>query len=349
MHFGDSTRVEAVKRAAEGKWIELFIEAGIDAKHLRKQNVPCPMCGGTDRFSISRNPRYEGSWLCRGCGRGDGISLIQKYRRCTFSETLSWLEARLGIQWRSEADSKLKSRSRRKDENKLDELLDRAAPINPEGPAWKYLLSRGISPATLSKARNLFEVDDEPYWDTKEEFADGTSAKRFPAMIAAVINAHGETVALHRTYLNEDGKKADVPSPRKIVGSFSGESPAIELFEFDEVLGAAEGIETALSAAELFSIPVWSLVSAGQLTKFRIPAGLKRFVVFADNDENFTGQAAAYELARSVKTNSPACIVEVIIPKEAGSDWNDVLASRKQSRTKEKDPESVPKQRTSRS
>ena len=331
MHFGDAARVEAVKEAAKGRWVELFIEAGMDESHFKKQNVPCPLCGGRDRFSISKNPRWEGSWLCRGCGHGDGISLIQKHKGCGFLEVLAWLEDRLGIQRPKRQKAGLKRSSGRRRPAGMDERLEHARPIHPESAAWRHLSARRISDEVISRAKNLFSCEDEPYWDSDADSSGGAAAKRLPAMLAAVLDAQGETVALHRTYLTEDGQKADVPNPRKLVGSFSGDSPAIELFEFDEVLGAAEGIETALSAAELFSIPVWSLVNAGQLAKFRIPEGLKRFVVFADNDENFTGQAAAYELARSVKRENPGCLVEVMIPEKAGSDWNDVLAARKSS------------------
>lgn len=332
MHFGDAARVEAVKEAAKGRWVELFIEAGMNERHFKKQNVPCPLCGGRDRFSISKNPRWEGSWLCRGCGHGDGISLIQKHKGCSFSEVLAWLEDRLGIQRSKHPDSGSKRKYGRRAKAGIDERLEQARPIDAESAAWRYLSARGISDETLRRAKNLFASESEPYWDSDSESSGRpAAAKRFPAMVAAVLDAQGETVALHRTYLTEEGEKADVPSPRKVVGSFSGESPAIELFEFDDALGAAEGIETALCAAELFSIPVWSLVSAGQLAKFRIPEGLKRFVVFGDNDENFTGQAAAYELARRVKRENPDCRVEVMIPEETGSDWNDVLAARRSS------------------
>lgn len=40
-----------------------------------ERSGPCPVCGGTDRFSINLKRNY---WNCRGCGRGgrDGIGLV---------------------------------------------------------------------------------------------------------------------------------------------------------------------------------------------------------------------------------------------------------------------------------
>jgi phage/plasmid primase-like uncharacterized protein len=72
---------------------------------------------------------------------------------------------------------------------------------------------------------------------------------------------------------------------------------AIRLTAVSEVLGIAEGIETALAAFELFEVPVWSGISAQGIESFEPPAGVREVIVFADHDENFAGQAAAYRAA----------------------------------------------------
>lgn len=93
-------------------------------------------------------------------------------------------------------------------------------------------------------------------------------------------------------------------------------------------MGIAEGIETALSAQLLFSVPVWAAISAGALLKWKPPEEAKGIIVFADRDESFAGQNAAYSLAYRLKTEGFS--VEVRMPDaEEGRDWNDALISRK--------------------
>ena len=97
---------------------------------------------------------------------------------------------------------------------------------------------------------------------------------------------------------------------------------SIRLFPIAEGIGIAEGIETALAASVLFCKPVWSCISAGGVESFEPPAGVLSVTVFADNDENFTGQAAAYALARRLSLRGLQVAVKV--PPMVG-DWCDVV------------------------
>jgi putative DNA primase/helicase len=92
----------------------------------------------------------------------------------------------------------------------------------------------------------------------------------------------------------------------------------------DGVLGVAEGIETALSASLIHAMPVWSCMSESNLSQFVPPPGVRKLVVFGDNDPNFVGQAAAYALARRVSTQLKIDAA-VEIPRR-GKDWNDELS-----------------------
>ena len=103
---------------------------------------------------------------------------------------------------------------------------------------------------------------------------------------------------------------------------------AIRLHEpVQGVLGVAEGIETALSASQLYRCPVWALINANNLEKWMPPAGVNHIMIFGDNDLTFTGQAAAYALAKRLAlmgNGDSEYKVDVLIPREVGWDWNDV-------------------------
>ena len=49
--------------------------------------------------------------------------------------------------------------------------------------------------------------------------------------------------------------------------------------------------------------------------------GLRHLIVFGDNDENFTGQTAAYSLANRLSLKGIK--TEVRIPAKVGTDWAD--------------------------
>ncbi len=76
---------------------------------------------------------------------------------------------------------------------------------------------------------------------------------------------------------------------------------AVRLMPHQEVLGIAEGIETALSASILFNVPIWAALTAGLLQEWTPPASVTTVFVFGDNDASSTGQAAAYSLGAAAQ------------------------------------------------
>ena len=323
-----------IKHTAQGRWPEIFAAAGMDPGHFVKSNRPCPLCGGRDRFSLLKGERNEpdGRWYCRGCGYGDGIELVKRFRGSTFPQTLRWLEAYLGIEHqresfchRPEGLSEAEKTVRRRERNLA--FWNAAVPLRDlsrESPQWKYLASRGLGACDAS-AMLRAEAETEA-WETNED-GERRSAGRYPVLLAAVTDGSGGIITLHRTFLTPDGGKAPLSSPKKLAPG-AIEDGLIRLFPPTAILCLAEGIETALSVHEMTGLPVWSAISLTGLRKFgEVPEGVKKIHICGDNDRSYAGAAGAYELAARIRRSRPDIEVAVHIPPDPGTDWNDVLRS----------------------
>ncbi len=326
-------RLERVKRAAEGRWPELWASYGMASGHFEKQNRPCPLCGGRDRFTyFSKEP--GGRWYCRACGWGDGIDLVMRATNRTFAETLESLEERLGLKTpvrerkqptpeEKEAYAQ-KMRAQRRRET-AEELWERAEDLGdlPDHPVQKYLHGRGLYPA-ISDLRSVRVVEKLPYWE------EGSVKAEYPGVLWALTDDAGKIVTLHRLWLSESGRKAPVAAPKKLLGSPEG--GVVRLYEADETLALTEGVETALAVRAMTGLPAWACVSAAGLLSFtleRIPASVKTVEIYGDNDAGYVGQAAAYGLAAKLYRDARAAdrelSIRVRIPEKTGYDWNDVL------------------------
>ena len=294
---------------ARGRWPEILSRLGIEPRFLVNRHGPCPLCGGKDRFRFD-DKDGSGSYYCNGCGAGVGIIMLRKLHNWDHATACREIDKIIGsepIAPPAAAASKQNSQPSRL--AKIERVISEATAL---GIVKDYIASRGLVelPDVLRGHAALAYHDD-----------DGRFVGRFPAMIAPVIGPDGSLQSVHRTYL------ADVPEPKKImppVGTIRG--GAVRLFEVIDRMGVAEGIESAIACTEYFDVPTWASISAGGMESFEPPTGIKRVLVFGDNDRNFAGQKAAYVLAhRLVRDPKVDLEVEVSIPPEPGTDWLDVL------------------------
>lgn len=203
--------------------------------------------------------------------------------------------------------------------DRMARLWAECKPLVAGDPVTLYLKRRGFGgvwplPDCLRLHRGL------DYWHGGERL--GT----YPAMVAPIVAPDGRTVALHRTYLSADGRKAAVPSVKKLTATAGPLAGAcIPLHKPQRgVLGIAEGIETALAAWLASSVPTVATYCAGNLAAWQWPGNVQRLVIFADADK--AGREAADTLrARAFAASLRA---EVMTPSDEGTDWADVWASR---------------------
>ena len=91
-------------------------------------------------------------------------------------------------------------------------------------------------------------------------------------------------------------------------------------------MGIAEGIETAMSASALYSLPVWAAINSSMLEKWLPPENCDEVVIFGDNDAKFGGQKSAYILAHKLAIKGFNTSVK--IPDQAGFDWADIYCAK---------------------
>ena len=196
-------------------------------------------------------------------------------------------------------------------------LWSQCVPLVPGDPVTLYLKRRGFGgvwplPGCLRHHPSL------DYWHAGE--CTGT----FPVMVAPLTAPDGGIVALHRTYLTRDGRKADVPTVRKLTraaGPLAGACIALHR-PSRGVIGIAEGIETALAAWLASGIPTVAAYSAGNVAAWQWPREVRRIVIFGDSDK--AGRDAADALRARALARGLRC--ETLTPTGDGTDWCDVWA-----------------------
>jgi putative DNA primase/helicase len=303
-----------VRDVARGKWPGILAGYGLTESQLSGRHVPCPMCGGNDRFRFD-DKDGGGTFFCSHCGAGDGVRLVTLLKDWDFKTAAREIEQAAGVVKVGEIQ---KQQGGAEKLEKLRSVWSESKPLQSGDEAARYLAGRGL---TLSTAPDCLRLHPGlPYYDGDKLLG------KFPALIARVVDVSGHGLTLHRTYLS-GGKKAPVPSPKKMMPGKSISGGSIRLGPVSEWIGIAEGIETALAASQLFNVPVWSCVSTAGIESFIPPEGVRSLTIFADNDVNHAGLAAAYSGAHRLAMRGMT--VEVCAPPTVG-DWLDYLNEKKE-------------------
>ncbi len=312
----NSKRYDAkvIKLAADGRWLEL-LHALAPALHPALQHpgrhTACPIHGGKDGFRLFKDVADTGGGICNTCGSyQDGLALLQWVNGWNFPQTCEAVSFHLGLDAGAIPSPKSHLRDpglglaeKKENERKragLKRVWSQTTPLltHSAEPARLYLARRGlhwrdIDPRTLRFHPGL------AYYEEREKVGV------FPALIALISDQDGKPVTLHRIYLTEEGYKAPVKSPKKMMPFPSDRSVtggAIRLFstENEPMVGVAEGIETALAVQQATGMPVWSCISATFLEKFQTPDDIEILVVWGDLDREINGRSAGQEATQAL-------------------------------------------------
>jgi hypothetical protein len=278
---GKQAWTEWVDRARNAPILPLAQSHG--ATRLKKSGTtewigPCPVCGGTDRFSVNVKKNI---FNCRGCTiGGDTIKMVVWITGCAWieaiekingtprpdrsrDETLEERNARLSahatarteLQQQHEAEQRAEELAKAKrDEEAIAAVISRATPIWGTH-AEAYVRGRGLNPHKRLMGDIRF-VQDLDYWGARD---NGTRSivhlATLPAIVAVIRDFSGNAIGLSQTYLDPKEPRKWKPegsptnSPTKIRGDKKG--GMIWLGGLKECLVLAEGWANALAFHQL--------------------------------------------------------------------------------------------------
>ena len=257
----------------------------------------CPACGYADAFTVRMQA---------------GRPVLHCFNGCNRNTLHATARAALGSGWtpppRPDAASVQRNQQARQDRA---QRLWRRSLSCPGTLAETYLARRGISSVASSNALR-FQPD---CWHA--------SGSRHPALVAAVQDVAGALVAVQRTYLTSDGRKAALDPARATLGPVW--RAAVQLDPCGPELVVGEGMESTASAGQLLGLPAWAALSAGNLERgLVLPSSVRRVTIAVDHDP--TGQRAAEAAAQRWRKEGRA--VHLATPHRSGTDFNDLLQAR---------------------
>ncbi len=266
-----------------------------DLQHLAPghHRLSCPECAKTTQrkrdTALSVDVDAEGgAYLCHRCGWRGGWRSGSQVRAFRTEATRQHLT--LASHWR--------------------DMWRSLQPISVGTTAYAYLRSRGCAIPPADADLRCTETQRHP------------SDYVGQALVALVTDAiTREPLTLHRTWIKPDGTKANVDPPRLLLGKHRKQGGVIRLWPDDTVttgLAIAEGIETALTVAEVFT-PVWSAIDAGNLAALPVLAGIESLLIVADHDD--AGLRAAEQCAE--RWYRAGCKVRIAKSPIPGEDLND--------------------------
>lgn len=273
--------------------------------HGRTERVgPCPVCGGTDRFSINTKKQV---FNCRGCGvGGDVIALVQHLDSCSFGEAIATLANDFRtVQPEVRTPPKSGSNNEAEQHRKAHYLWHTRQPL-AGSIAETYLRKargyRGPLPPTLA-------------------FLAPRKVEHHPALIACFANCSEPEPgvlkpppcieSVHLTFLKADGNgKADTDPNKIVVGSPKGRPIVVAPPNDLLALAITEGIEDALAAYQATGLGAWAAGAAGFMPSLAdsVPDYIESVTIFAHADK--AGQTGARSLAETLHAHGIEVLIE---------------------------------------
>lgn len=274
-------------------------------------------------FHTEKTPSFyifNNRFICFGCSaQGDVLDFVRMANGSTVVGAIRALDA--GALGPIAPPEPMKPR---KDLSKLVARIWREASPIAGTAAALYLRNRGIRmdlPECLRFARLA-----PPMMEGNGLLA-ANGPQPLPALVAAVTGPDGSLVAVQRTYLTDDGRKAAViateqdrkPKVKYSLGNVR--TGAIRLGPIGASIVVCEGLEDGLSLAQGLGRSVWVGAGTSMLPHMAFPDEVRSVVIGADNDE--AGRVAANAAAEAYVAHGLS--VRVTPPPAPAKDWNEWL------------------------
>ncbi len=283
----------------------------------------CPICSKRKKFRLHRY-RDKVSYICV-CGSGSLINLICERDGIEFKDACKEIDKIIGNEYRSPI-------KQQKQQEKIK--LPRKEVLMNRFTAIQTL--KGSNVEGYLKSRGIYQLPEMSVKYSHSEF-DRAEGRSFECMYAVATDEQMNIVYTHKTYL--DGpKKAECNVNKKMetvnkynlpcesCGHEHAANVAVRMFPATDTLGISEGIESALSANQLFGFPVWSVLNTSIMKEFKAPSGVSTLIIYADNDKNGAGLAAAFTCGhKNILSNNDISKVIIRTPSKIDCDFNDML------------------------
>ncbi len=270
-------QIEAARRRLPGL-DEVAGDRLVDKTATEEHHGPCPHCDSTDSFfwTVGATRGY-----CRKCENNyDTIDVEMMRTGRTFREVVTDALNRSEPRQKPSARPKATIADEAEKAKKAGGTWAKAGP--DDGTIKEYFAGRGIH---LDAVPDCLRV------------APSDNSKLGVKMIVAWVSSPGEkqTIAVHRTYLDAEGKRTE----KRMFGPCRGRGvwlapPAPEII-------VGEGIETTLAAMVAMGIPGVAALSTSGMRTIEIPDTVKKVHILVDEDENRAGQKAAITFAERLE------------------------------------------------
>jgi putative DNA primase/helicase len=250
-------------------------------------NTRCPRCQGDGKLGLKDDGHRLIVSCFRGCRREDILVEIERFAVTEDDDLVDHLpEDPAQAERRRQAEAARRHR-------KIDEANDiwmTSIPQTSTSQITNYLRGRGIDIAIPDTIR--LHGMHGPYG------LHYISGERRPSMIGLIEHGEHGIIGVSRTFLAIDGStKAAFEKPRIFTGVVKGGAVKLGAVRRDDWLVIGEGIESTLSAMQMFALPGWAALSATGIGAVMLPPQAEKVLICADNDANGVGAQAAEQAA----------------------------------------------------